>query len=147
MMHPEISQTARDQHIFDMVGVWPSAAPVPPNQVRVLVDGVQARDTTAMEGLIAYRLAWVYENFAKRDAIQARTDLDEEDIMQIGCLATLEAAHRVSFKSPTPLSQQIVNLQEREAERLVMRAKLVPSISNSSHQQPTNDIFHLMNVP
>jgi hypothetical protein len=142
MASPEISQQAREQHIFDMVGIWPAEAPVPPSQVRVLVDGVQARDTAAMEGLIAYRLTWIYGSFAKREAIQARTDLDEQDIMQIGCLATLEAAHQVKFNSPTPLSQQIVNLQEREAERSVMKAKLVPSINRLS-QQPVYDIFSI----
>jgi hypothetical protein len=142
MTQPEVSRTTQDQHIFDMVGIWPIASPVPNNQIAEWVEGVLAGDTAAMEGLIASRLAWVYESFATREAIQARTDLDEQDIMQIGCLATLEAAHRTILSSPTPVRQQIVNLQEREAERLVTRAKLIPSV-NRSNEQPVYDGFHI----
>lgn len=144
MKRPEISQTDQDQHIFDMVGIWPIAPRVPNDQVNSWVKGTLAGDTAAMEGLISYRLTWVYESFASREAIQERTDLDEQDIMQIGCLATLEAAHRVILNSPTPSRQQITNLQEREAERLVARAKLIPSIDRYSNPQGSiYDGFHL----
>ena len=148
MTQPEVSRTTQDQHIFDMVGIWPIAPPVPNNQVAGWVEGVLAGDTVAMESLIGYRLAWVYESFATREAIQARTDLDEQDIMQIGCLATLEAAHRTILNSPTPVRQQVVNLQEREAERLVTRAKLIPSVDRYSDQhltkrRPIYDGFHI----
>jgi hypothetical protein len=150
MTQPEVSRTTQDQHIFDMVGIWPIAPPVPNNQVAGWVEGVLAGDTVAMESLIGYRLAWVYESFATREAIQARTDLDEQDIMQIGCLATLEAAHRTILNSPTPVRQQIVNLQEREAERLVTRSKLIPSVDRYRDQHltkrrpiPIYDGFHI----
>jgi hypothetical protein len=131
--------------IHDMTGVWPAES-LPRNETATLLEAVRSADAeialSAELHIIALRLPWVYNSFAKRESLQQRTDLEPEDIMQIGCLATIEAIARIDFSSPTQPRQQLVNQQEREAERWVARTRLVP-LEDEKTNQPFYDGFHL----
>jgi hypothetical protein len=131
--------------IHDMTGIWP-AEPLTRSESATLLEVARSADASVASKaelhIIAYRLPWVYNSFATRESLRQRTDLEPEDIMQIGCLATIEAISLVNFSSPTPASQQLINKEEREAERWVVRTSLLPNLSEQSYR-PTYDAFHL----
>ena len=130
--------------IRDMTGIWP-ATPLHLCETATLLAAAHSGDvgiaSAAELHIIALRLPWVYNNFAKRESLRERTDLEPEDIMQIGCLATIEAIARVKFSSPTPPSQQLINMEEREAERWIVRTSLLPNLSDQTGR-PIYDAFH-----
>ena len=132
--------------IHDMTGIWPAQPFKKWSDAAALLEVARSQDAEmaadAELHIIALRLPWVYNNFANREILRRRTDLEPEDIMQIGCLATIEAISLVDFSSPTPPIQQLINKEEREAERWVVRTSMLPNL-NEQTLRPTYDAFHL----
>ncbi len=131
--------------IHDMTGIWPAQPLKKRNDTAALLEVARSQDAemaaAAELHIIALRLPWVYNSFANRESLRRRTDLEPEDIMQIGCLATIEAISLVDFSSPTPPIQQLINKEEREAERWVVRTSMLPNLSDQT-DRPIYDAFH-----
>lgn len=71
----------------------------------------------------------MYERLATVETVQSRYDLELEDIMQIGCLATLEAARLVDFSVSTSPNVQMRLDIPRVAGSMLLKSKLIPSVS------------------
>lgn len=110
----ETDPQARDQHIESIVGIAPyygstvrgSRPYISTVETEQLIAGVKRKETNAAQLLIASRLVWMYENFAQREELQAFPDLTLEEVIQNGCVATIEAARLVDFDSQTPPTTQ-----------------------------------------
>ena len=143
--HYEILDSPDAAPIHDMTGIWPAQPLKKRDEMATLLDDARSGDpdiaSSAELHIIALRLPWVYNNFARRESLKQRTDLELEDIMQIGCLATIEAIARFEFSSPTEPIQQLINKEEREAERWVVRTSLIPNLSDQT-DRPIYDAFH-----
>lgn len=94
---------------------------------------VQANESGALERLIATRVVWVYEKVAGSPAVQRRPDLQLEDILQMGCLAVLEAAQKTNPRGEASVVRRRFALEERRhIGRSLLGTKLVPTIGPGS---------------
>lgn len=141
---------ARAAHIFELVGITPDArlrnrVHIPLDETVGYIEGVQASDSEAAERLVATRLPWVYSTFAASKAVQDRTDLALEDILQMGCLATIESAMKVDLGKPSP-NTRLQLLIPRVLESMVRQSKLLPDISRGkiSHNDSHSQSEHIM---
>lgn len=125
---------ARDQYIFELTGIQPDPRyHIPLEETRQLVRDTQVGDTEAMERLIARRLVWIYESYATRDELKERYDLEPADIMQIGSLATIEAAKTINADTPV-INELLHNKTPYIMGRLIVQAKLLPTITENGHK-------------
>lgn len=133
---PEGSQEARDRHILELTGIQPPEhTHTPIGELRDLVRGVQAGDDEAALGLVATRLRWMYD-YAQKEVVQGRFDLDVADIMQMASLATLEAARKINVESEA-VNRILYSKTSYIMSGLMVQSKLVPDI-NEGGQKHTN---------
>jgi hypothetical protein len=102
---------------------------IPVEETKELVAGTKAGDSLSMERLIATRLRWLYD-FAAREDLQTRHDLELADIMQIGCLAVIDVAQTISLDKKVDISTRFHIDVKLRAENIIMRSKLVPSVGS-----------------
>lgn len=126
----ESAPELRDQHILEMTGIRPHPGNVPAEETRRLIQGIHDGDPNAMENLIASRLTWAYDKFAQLEEVQRRSDLSLEDIMQIGSLATIEAALKLN-PDGLNIDEVLQNKVPYEMGKLIVRSKLLPSVSEN----------------
>lgn len=125
---------ARDEYIFGITGIQPdSRTKVPLEETRQMIRGVQAGDAEAMENLIATRLRWIYDKYSQKDVIKGRFDLEMADIMQMGSLATLEAARTVDANAPD-VNILLYMKTPTILGGMITRSKLLPTISPDGHK-------------
>lgn len=119
----------RDQHIFEITGIRPDPrAKIPLEETATMIRGTQNGDPQAMERLVASRLVWVYGKYLRQEAVLQRHDLTPADIMQMGSLATLEAAGGINADSPianTLLHNRIPEIMGH----LLLETKLTPTFA------------------
>ncbi|HEX7633313.1 MAG TPA: sigma factor-like helix-turn-helix DNA-binding protein [Candidatus Saccharimonadales bacterium] len=133
MVNRETDPVARNEHIYNMVGIEPDQRfHIPAPETAQLIRGVQAGDAAASERLLATRLIWIYDKFAGIEGVQRRYDLELTDIMQIGCMATLQAAQAIRFEKTVPPEMQLKIQIPRHMSVLIMRSKLIPTITHYS---------------
>jgi RNA polymerase sigma factor (sigma-70 family) len=131
---PEAGMTEQDKHILELCGIAPDTRyHVPLEETQELIRGVQAKDPAAAQGLIATRLRWIHGTYAQKPEVRSRFDMDEADLLQVGALATIEAARTVD-----PASPEANTLLHTKTPvfmgSLLARSKLVPSVSEAGHK-------------
>jgi hypothetical protein len=137
MVQFETDPIARDQHIQDLVGLAPYYGALPPRAGRPylarsetvnLINGVKVGDADATQKLVASRLVWIYDDFAQIEEVTARTDIGLEDVMQIGCLATIEAAKQVDPMSQVNYPAQLHLITPGLMARHLLEGRLIPNV-------------------
>lgn len=125
----------RAAHILDLTGIEPDPRyHIPLNETKALVNGVKAGDPKAMLGLLATRITWVYSKFAADPRICKGTDT-LEDILSLGCMATLEAAKNTKPSVPTSLSTQIQLQTPHIMIGFIAQGVLVPGTMEQNGQR------------
>ncbi|HEX5797121.1 MAG TPA: sigma factor-like helix-turn-helix DNA-binding protein [Candidatus Saccharimonadales bacterium] len=140
---------AQARQIQAITGIMPDARlhfrprpGVPLAEMQEMIAGAKAGDPTASEALIATRLSWIYK-YAQRDEIATRDDLTLEDVMHMGCLATLEGARRVKKPAKKNAVTIFANAVAKIMDHLMTESKLLPPVSSKSkkvlHGLPPGD--------
>jgi hypothetical protein len=138
MIHIESDPVARANHIEELVGMRPDPRSsvhggggqgIPLEETKAFIEGVQAGDQQAAAKLIATRLVWLYSGVAGSAEVQSRYDLQLEDILQLGCVAVLEAANKTNtHTSPSNCKVIFKNRETQQVGAALLRTKLVPSV-------------------
>lgn len=120
--------------IFELTGIEPDLrSRIPMEEIGEMVHGIQDRNAQAMEDLVATRLGWIYKTYLQKDAVQQRHDLSPADVMEMGILATLEAAKSIDPDSPI-VSALLQNKIPAIMGNLLIQTKLVPSLAEDGRK-------------
>jgi hypothetical protein len=147
MYHLEVDQSARDQQIFDLTHIRPIRKNLSSSATANLIRGVQVGDEAAMQSLIAHRLGWMGDTMASNEAVQDRDDLELADVLQIGCLATIEAAQSVNFEAKTPPDDQLYQGVSQQMSRLMLEAQLIRPLEQRSGSKKRQRIQSMQDMP
>lgn len=125
----EVKRDAQSEQIFAITGIRPDyRRPIPPSELQEMVVGVKSSDPTAAEKLIAAKLPYVYRHIQRSDEVVSRGDLTMGDVLDMACLAIIDAGVRVGAVSPN-LSNRISGESARKLDKLITSSKFSKDFS------------------
>lgn len=131
-LSPAAARRARAQHIEELLGFPPRMGNVGEATTLGNIEDARAADpkeaAEAKQALIESRIDYIYRTFIENEDVHRRFDLEPADILQVGCLAILEAAGKTDLDRPDPLRDFNLHIP-RETGRLIMQSKLIPSVT------------------
>lgn len=137
-----------DADITALTGLAPDERYFKPlEEQRLLIELCQAGESEAKEVLLTQSLRRIYRFTQDALELSGRTDLDPEDVMQMGALAVLEAAAKVNTENENvnveiasyirrSLSQQLVQARVAEVPVGVYPSQLDPHFTAEQQRQP-----------
>jgi RNA polymerase sigma factor (sigma-70 family) len=128
---------ANDDYILQLTRLTPRKSwSMSETEQHRLVGEIQAGSPEAMQTLISQRLRWIYGFAQEHPELQERHDLELADIMQIGCLAVIEAAYRITVNDDQTTRSKLYLAIPLDMGTQLAQSKLVPTISKSNEAEP-----------